>query len=293
MHQQIDIQSTNCRKGKESYPPLSGNISVSEACPVCDGATEFQFSAKILYRHTVKYFQCKHCGLLQTEKPYWLDEAYNEAIAETDTGLVRRNLNISMRLSSLLYFLIERKGKYVDAAGGYGLLTRMMRDIGFDYYWSDKHCTNLLARGFDIDQISPPFTAVTAFEVLEHIHDPLNFLSDLLKQFKTRTIIFSTTLFEGTPPQPGQWWYYAFETGQHISFFQRRTLQAIADALGLQLLTHGWMHMMTDIEVNPTVFSILSGKPGVALSYYVQARMKTKTISDQKLLSERVQVQRD
>ena len=266
---------------------------MSEGCPICEGITEYQFSAKILHSHTVKYFQCKHCGLLQTEKPYWLDQAYDEAIAKTDTGLVRRNFSISMRLASLLYFLLDRKGKYVDAAGGYGLLTRMMRDIGFDYYWSDKHCVNLMARGFDFDQTSPPFTAVSAFEVMEHIHDPLNFMRDLLKQFKTRTIIFSTTLFEGAAPQPGQWWYYALETGQHISFFQRRTLQAMANALGLKLLSHGWMHMLTDIEVNPTAFSILSGKPGIALSYYVQARMKTKINSDQKMLSEREQGSQD
>jgi len=36
--------------------------------------------------------------------------------------------------------------------------------------------------------------------------------------------IFTTELFEGTPPAPSHWWYYSFETGQHIAFFQRRAL---------------------------------------------------------------------
>lgn len=262
-------------------------------CPICGGAFNFQFTAEILNRHRVKYFQCEECGLLQTEKPYWLDEAYDEAIAKTDTGLFRRNLSISMRLASLLYFLIDRKGKYVDAAGGHGLLTRMMRDIGFDFYWSDKHGANLLARGFEAGETAPPFTAVTAFEVMEHVHDPLSFVRDLLNQHQTRTIIFSTTLFDGAPPQPGQWWYYALETGQHISFFQRRTLQAIADALDLRLLSHGWMHMLTDRATHPIAFSLLSGKLGIALSYYVKINMSTRTTSDHKLLTDRGQISRD
>ncbi|MDM9385348.1 hypothetical protein QUB80_32355 [Chlorogloeopsis sp. ULAP01] len=39
------------------------------------------------------YYFCEESGLLKTEKPYWLDEAYQEAIADTDTGLVRRNIS--------------------------------------------------------------------------------------------------------------------------------------------------------------------------------------------------------
>jgi len=225
--------------------------------------------------------------LLQTEKPYWLDEAYDEAIAETDTGLVRRNLGISMRLASVLYFLFDRDGRYVDAAGGYGLLARLMRDIGFDFYWSDKHCANLLARGFDAEKAERPLAAVTAFEVIEHVHDPLTFLRDLMDQLQTRTVIFSTTLFEGAPPLPGKWWYYAHETGQHVSFYQRRTLEAIAERLGMRLFSHGWMHMVTDRNFRPVAFSVLAGKLGALLSYYVKLNMTTRAVSDHDLLVRR------
>lgn len=266
---------------------------MSEGCSICGGATEYQFTAEILHCHQVEYFQCKQCGLLQTEKPYWLEEAYDNAIAKTDTGLVRRNLSISKRLTSVLYFLINCKGKFVDAAGGHGLLTRIMRDIGFDFYWSDKHCANILARGFEANEAEAPFTAVTAFEVMEHVHDPLGFVRDLLNRLQTGTIIFSTTLFEGAPPQPGQWWYYALETGQHISFYQRRTLHAMADALGLRLFTHGWMHMLTDRAIHPLAFSLLTGRLGMVLSYFVKTNMVSKTFSDHALLSNSTRLSRD
>lgn len=256
-------------------------------CPVCHGLQKFQFTAEILYRHQIKYFQCETCGLLQTETPYWLGEAYDQAIAETDTGLMRRNLSISMRLAPLLYFLMDRNGKYVDAAGGYGILTRLMRDTGFDFYWSDKYCANVLAKGFDAGSAVPPFQAATAFEVMEHVHDPLHFLRGMMEQFQTRTIIFSTTLFEGTPPPPGEWWYYSLETGQHISFYQRKTLEAIAGKLGMRLLSHGWFHMLTDCKIAPPIFYLLSGRIGAVLSYYVRMKMGSKVMSDHDFLVRR------
>jgi len=80
--------------------------------------------------------------------PYWLDEAYGDAISVLDTGLIQRNLHIAERLAPLLYFLFDHKAPYLDVAGGYGMLVRLMRDIGFDFYWSDKYCRNLFAECF-------------------------------------------------------------------------------------------------------------------------------------------------
>ena len=165
------------------------------------------------------YYYCGVCRFLQTEEPYWLDEAYSSAIAAADTGLVERNVAISKRLSTILFFLFERREGILHVAGGYGMLTRLMRDIGFDFYWSDKYCENLLVRGFEDWAGASPYTAVTAFEVLEHVPDPLRFVTESTGRSSTRTMVFSSTLFEGAPPRPGTWWYYAFETGQHVSFF--------------------------------------------------------------------------
>ena len=97
-------------------------------CTLCKNDRKPVFTATVLGRHEVAYFFCDHCGLLQTESPYWLDEAYSSAIAHADTGLVLRNQAIARRLASLLYFCFDRNGTYTDAAGGYGLLTRLMRD---------------------------------------------------------------------------------------------------------------------------------------------------------------------
>jgi hypothetical protein len=241
---------------------------------------DFAFQAKILKKYDVGYYHCSNCGLLQTEEPYWLEEAYGNAIADADTGLVQRNLYLSKLLSSLLYFAFDPKGKYVDVAGGYGMLTRLMRDAGFDFYWSDKYCENLLARGFEADA-GMPYTAITAFEVMEHVPDPLSFVAESMAQNKSRTMIFSTELFEGVPPKPESWWYYTFETGQHISFFQRKTLQAIARKLGLHCYSSGFLHMFTDKKINALGYRLMANPvSGRALSLVPKLSMESKTMTD-------------
>jgi hypothetical protein len=97
----------------------------------------------------------------------------------------------------------------------------MMRDIGFDFYWKDPYSRNIHARGFEFDADLAPCTALTAFEVMEHLEDPLAFIQDALETAQTDTFIFTTELFHGTPPGPGEWDYYAPETGQHIAFYQQ------------------------------------------------------------------------
>ena len=118
-------------------------------CKICTQQPKQIFKGKILNKYDINYFYCEHCGFLQTEEPYWLEEAYNESINVSDTGYMQRNINLSQKLTILLALFFDKNGKFLDYAGGYGVFVRMMRDIGFDFYWDDKYTTNLFARGFE------------------------------------------------------------------------------------------------------------------------------------------------
>ena len=97
-----------------------------------------------------------------------------------------------------------------------------MRDAGFDFYWTDKYAENLVARGFEARPGS--HSTIVAFEVLEHLEDPLGVLKAAKAKFGFDTCFFSATCFDEDNVPDEDWWYWAFETGQHISFFSERTL---------------------------------------------------------------------
>lgn len=256
-------------------------------CKICASGTKRAFSAKVLRKYSAEFLCCPECGFLFASDPYWLEEAYSSAIADADTGLVARNIDISRRLSCVLYLYGSDRvsGRYLDIAGGYGMMTRLMRDIGFDFYWFDRYCENLLAKGFEFSKEHHGCRAITAMEVIEHVSDPVSFIEESLSFGGAETLIFTTELFEGAPPNPDAWWYYTFETGQHISFYQRRTLEVIAKRLGLKFVSARGLHILSRKRVNEQVLRWATHPVVSRLGeIWVRRRLGSKTVPDHKIM---------
>jgi len=98
-------------------------------CKICRSNSNKIFNAIIINKYKIDYFKCDNCGFLQVEEPYWLEEAYKSPINDSDTGLLERNIYLSRKVSVILYFLFKKDGNYLDYGGGYGIFTRLMRDI--------------------------------------------------------------------------------------------------------------------------------------------------------------------
>jgi Methyltransferase domain len=252
-------------------------------CPICSQGMHHCFSARVLNKHEAAYEVCGSCGFLRASDPHWLDEAYSSAIAAADTGLVGRNIQISQTLASLLYWAMPSNGRglFLDAAGGYGMLTRLMRDKGFDFYWADAHCKNLLATEFEYRQDRGECAAVTAIEVMEHLVDPIGFVDETLRHARSSTLIFTTQLYQGLVPRPGDWWYYTFATGQHIGFFTQKTLQTLGQRLGLQFFSANGVHVLSSHPLNATHIRWAT-RPRAAqlLAPWIGRRLGSKTVSD-------------
>ena len=180
-------------------------------------------SQRVLSSYEVGYFRCCKCGLLQTEEPYWLDQAYSSTISALDTGAIFRNTHCTRLTLAIGRVLgIRRQIPCLDFGGGYGVFTRMMRDAGENYFWSDKYGPNNFARGFE----GSPKTAyrlVTAFEVFEHLANVHKELTDLFSPGHDFVLV-STLLCESVPTD---WWYFVPESGQHVAFYSCRTMERI------------------------------------------------------------------
>ena len=219
------------------------------SCKICRTISIEKFKGFILNKYTIKYYLCPRCKYLQTEEPYWLDEAYAEPINISDTGYISRNLLISKKLTFLLYLIFDNNGKYLDYAAGYGVLVRMMRDIGFNFYWEDKYTDNLFSKGFEWNK-DTSLQAVTAFEVFEHFVNPIEEIEHLLDI--SDTIIFTTELYPNHSPSPEEWWYFGLDHGQHISFYSQETLKYIAKIYNLRFYSDGFIHILTRNHISST-----------------------------------------
>jgi 2-polyprenyl-3-methyl-5-hydroxy-6-metoxy-1,4-benzoquinol methylase len=225
-------------------------------CNVCRQNTyEFQ-NAIILHKYNIVYYKCENCGFIQTESPYWLQESYTNAIASLDIGLVSRNLYLQPIIEKILIENFDYTKKFIDFAGGYGLFVRLMRDKGFDFYRQDKYCHNIFAEYFDISDIgnNNKFEALTAFEVFEHLQNPLEDIKEMFSL--SDTIIFSTELQPITPINNiKDWWYFCPETGQHISFYTYKTLEVIAGHFNCYLYSNGHnLHILSPKKFTKSPF---------------------------------------
>jgi hypothetical protein len=230
-------------------------------CKICSSQSNDLFKAKVLNKYEVAYYKCQECGFIQTEDPYWLNEAYESAISSVDTGIVTRNFVNSKIVSAIIRFFFNKREKFLDYGGGYGLLVRLMRDKGFDFYRFDKYSENLFARCFDINDLNNKngFELITAFEVFEHLNSPLDEIKEILS-FGT-SVLFSTELQPVSPIKSVEdWWYFSPDSGQHVSIYSKQSLISLADKLGCNLYSNGKnIHLLTlkKFKINPVKFIYL------------------------------------
>ena len=203
-----------------------------DLCRLCGGTSNLLCTQNVLSRYDVGYYQCPACDLIQTQKPFWLPEAYGSALSDLDTGAVERaRLSTELTLAAATLLRIPLDAACTDYGGGHGILVRAMRDHGYDFRWYDTYAQNHFARGFEADP-SVRSALLTCFEVWEHLPDVG---ADLAKFFEPGhdALLVGTFLHAGH--RPG-WWYYCPEVGQHVAFFSARTMQNVADRFGYEAI---------------------------------------------------------
>lgn len=243
-------------------------------CNICKTESKVLFKGLLLNKYKVDYFKCPNCDFIQTEKPYWLDEAYSSAIADLDIGLVSRNITLSEKIEKIIKNNFNFKGTFLDYAGGYGLFVRLMRDKGFDFYRDDEYCENLFAKYHDLSDLgdNSKFELVTAFEVFEHFNDPMKEIEKIFKY--SDSVIFSTELQIGEDMKSIEdWWYFVPETGQHVSFYSYKTFEYIAKKFNLGFYSKENLHLLSKrkFNKNPLSLSQYNMDDEIRMKSFVQA----------------------
>ena len=262
---------------------MQDNLKIVK-CKICSSEASEVFQATVLKKYKVGYLKCPTCGFIQTENPHWLEEAYQASINLSDTGIVLRNRRAARIATSLILLFFNRRARFLDYAGGFGLFTRMMRDNGFDFFWSDPFTRNELARGFEAT-LGSRYELATSFESFEHFDDPIGETRKILEW--SDNILATTELLPQEVPA-SNWWYYGFEHGQHISFYTREAFLSLAGQLGMNYYNVDNFHLLTK-EPIPAWGNALLGLPFAKyflyfLSFPLSMLLTSKTFTDMSTL---------
>ena len=266
---------------------MGRNVAMRQAqdfCRVCRSRTDFLFRGKVL-NLDIMYSQCENCGYVQTEQPYWLHDAYNDVINRSDTGIMLRNIaNRHIVLVNLLVLNILKRS-VVDIAGGYGILVRLLRDVGVEALWCDSYCNNIMARSFEFDRSkTQEVELVTAFEAFEHFVDPMEKLEEMFEI--APNLLISTNLIADPAPPHESWWYYGRDHGQHVGFLRRRTLEYMAQKFGKHVTSNGVnYHLFSEKPINVRRWRCCM-KLSALLYPIIQRSLKSKTWTDYLTITE-------
>ena len=221
--------------------------SNSNECRVCGSSTRDFARKKILKKYDVAYFQCTSCGHIQSEQPYWLEEAYTGLSFKRDTGMVDRSVWTAKAVVALAYKRdLSSETPMLDWGAGTGMFVRLCRDHGLNYFYSDRYAANIFALGFEAPALEKNrYKVISAFEVAEHFPDPLADFAQIL-DLSPDYFIFSTLLYKDQGPG----WWYVLEDGQHVAFYTRKSLEIIAHKHGYHLATDDCgTHLFSRIKI--------------------------------------------
>ncbi len=253
-----DLRAFNSTLSRNQSQAIAGKEIVSQPdtkdnkpiCRLCHSPTETAFSRPLMLKYTISYFKCTACGSLQTETPYWLNEAYSKKKEQFDTGKVSRTLINFFILRSFLNIIgIRSADRCADFGGGTGLFTRLMRDIGFNFYSYDKYGSGEFCADYCWEKFDKSAKLVTIFECAEHFENP-DIEWDTIFSSSSDYILGSTELYSN---QNADWNYLAPETGQHIFFYSDAAIAHLASKRGWQAYTVGSYFLLSRIPLSEQV----------------------------------------
>ncbi len=228
--------------------------SHNTACPLCGGSEVFHFLSAPdrfhLRREVYRLLRCSSCSCVWLDSPpqphemaIHYDEDYHRAIASGgETSAVSR-----WRIHRDLISRYKQGGAILDVGCSSGAFLGTMKSASWKLYGIDMEATTAekaraatgaeIFVGDSLDAPFPPnsFDVITAFDLLEHVYQPRQFLGKVLEWLKPGGIFFTML------PNIDSWesrifgsYWYGLELPRHTFHFSPKSLRHVLASLGFQ-----------------------------------------------------------
>jgi methyltransferase family protein len=216
----------------------------SHSCPVCGGTAALHAELDFGRPPTggddtapVAYWLCADCGFcFAPEMARWsreelLSRVYNDDYVRHDPDSVELRPTENAKLLERLFGAHKGAIRHLDYGGGKGLLSRLLRDAG----WDSTSYDPFFDRGVELRGLGK-FSLVTAFEVIAHLPNVNRLMDEIYGLLADEALVlFSTVVSDGhiMPGLPLDWWYAAPGKG-HISLHSRLSLTMLGAKRGFR-----------------------------------------------------------
>jgi 2-polyprenyl-3-methyl-5-hydroxy-6-metoxy-1,4-benzoquinol methylase len=248
-------------------------------CPSCDGR-RFR---KLFTKGGRDFWRCRACGL---ERQYPLppiahlrafyDASYTAGMYEAFTAETdMKRLTAARRLAAIRPHV--RGGRWLDVGCSNGPFVELAREHGMDAEGIDLSAVAVeaaRARGvpaacatLDAWQPAERYDTITAFDVLEHTADPVDFLRAAHARLAPGGTIALTLPDQGSLSRRlmGRRWYF-YMPEEHLHLFNRRTLARLLGRTGFSIRRCGptakpltWRYSLLQLQAyNPLIHKLLA-----------------------------------
>lgn len=226
-------------------PPAQEHV----ACNLC-GSTDLAVAYRVpdVLFHPDEWFQvveCRHCGLgfvnprpPQGSMDYYYPAAFFQEFVTNDAQHQERYAREAAFLATAPQ--THGKRRLLDVGCANGAFPRFMERQGWDVQGVEISSNAAQDIQFpihrchfsDLGLSGPQFDAITAWAVLEHVHDPMSYFrkaADLLES--GGLFVFLVTNFDSVSSRH----LYREDVPRHLHFFTHDTVRSYLDKVGLDL----------------------------------------------------------
>jgi len=223
-------------------------------CPICKSE-----SAHLSFeKFNLQMAECSNCGLVFTkEVPSYSDGRYNIEWFEKEYlpsfGIdpkKPKTEHLNARFDKDLEVLERyvKKGNLLDVGAGAGLLLNRAKERGWNVFgvepapygvaFAKQHFGIEIFQGLlkDAPLEAESFDAIILQDVIEHVPDPLEVLSDTKRLLKSGGVVFLTTPNYGSLARGiyrSNW--NLISPAEHLSLFRPKTMRKVLVSAGLEL----------------------------------------------------------
>ena len=198
------------------------------------------------YGVTGELRKCRQCGFIQCTDPDKVLPFYEEM---EDPDYEKGRDYRLLQESRVLRFLkkIKPEGSLLDVGAGSGMLVEAAARMGYDaegiepskwlHAAAQKHGLPVHLGTFPHPATPGLYDIITLVDVLEHVTDPLDLMTDLRRGLnKDGLLALVTPDVRSLPARifKKRWWHYRVA---HRGYFSRNSLAVLAGKAGLELLT--------------------------------------------------------